>query len=46
MIATAINICQGPSGPAFIIRTRAGGALGTTGHTRSQYQNQVHQEGQ
>ena len=37
-------IRQGPSGPAF--RTRAGGALGTTGHTRSQYQNQVHQEGQ
>ena len=27
-------IRQGPSGPAF--RTRAGGALGTTGHTRSQ----------
>ena len=26
-------IRQGPSGPAF--RTRAGGALGTTGHTRS-----------
>ena len=37
-------IRQGPSGPAF--RTRAGGALGTTGHTRSQQQNQVHQEGQ
>jgi len=28
------RIRQGPSGPAF--RTRAGGALGTTGHTRSQ----------
>ena len=27
-------IRQGPSGPAF--RTRARGALGTTGHTRSQ----------
>ena len=37
-------IRQGPSGPAF--RTRAAGALGTTGHTRSQYQNQFHQEGQ
>ena len=35
-------IRQGPSGPAF--RTRAAGALGTTGHSRSQYQ--VHQEGQ
>ena len=40
----ASDIRQGPSGPAF--RTRAGGALGTTGHTRSQYQNQVHQEDQ
>ena len=38
------DIRQGPSGPAF--RTRAAGALGTTGHTRSQYQNQVHQEAQ
>ena len=38
------QIRQGPSGPAF--RTRAGGALGTTGHNRSQYHNQVHQEGQ
>ena len=28
------QIRQGPSGPAF--RTRAGGALGTTGPTRSQ----------
>ena len=28
------RVRQGPSGPAF--RTRAGGALGTTGHTRSQ----------
>ena len=37
-------IRQAPSGLAF--RTRAGGALGTTGHTRSQHQNQVHQEGQ
>ena len=37
-------IRQGPSGPAF--RTRAAGALGTTGHNISQYQNQVHQEGQ
>ena len=36
------TIRQGPSGPAF--RTRAAGALGTTGHNRSQYQ--VHQEGQ
>ena len=27
------GIRQGPSGPAF--RTRAGGALGTTGHTKS-----------
>ena len=37
-------IRQGPSGPVF--RTRAGGALGTTVHTRSQYQSQVHQEAQ
>ena len=37
-------IRQGPSGPVF--RARTGGALGTTWHTRSQYQNQVHQEGQ
>ena len=36
------HIRKGPSGPAF--RTRAGGALGTTGHNRSQYHNQVHQE--
>ena len=35
---------SGPLRPAF--RTRAGGALGTTGHTRSQYQNQAHQERQ
>ena len=35
-------IRQGPSGPAF--RTRAAGALETTGHSISQYQ--VQQEGQ
>ena len=35
-------IRQGPSGPAF--RTRAAGALGTTGNNRSQHQ--VQQEGQ
>ena len=36
------SIRQGPSGPAF--RTRAAGAMGTTGRNKSQYQ--VHQEGQ
>ena len=40
----ALKICQGPSGPAF--RTCTTGALGTIGHNISQYQNQVHQEGQ
>ena len=34
MLSAFYAIRQGPSGPAF--RTRTGGTLGTTGHTRSQ----------
>ena len=33
-----------PPGPAF--RSRAAGALETTGHNRPHYQNQAHQKGE